>query len=141
MKIRIKKVKENAKVPEFAHPGDAGMDIYSTEEFVLAPGDKKIVDLGFSMQFSPDHMVIFKDKSSLASKYGIHTLAGVIDSGYRGECKAALINLGDEDFEVTEGQKIGQMLVLPKPKVEIEEVEKLDSSDRGEGGFGSTGKF
>lgn len=141
MKIRIKKEKENAKIPEFAHPGDAGMDIYSTEEFVLAPDERKVVDLGFSMQFPPEYMVIFKDKSGLASEHGIHTLAGVIDSGYRGECKAALINLGNENFKVTEGQKVGQMLVLPKPNVEVEEVENLGDSSRGEGGFGSTGKF
>ncbi|MFB6181337.1 MAG: dUTP diphosphatase [Candidatus Magasanikbacteria bacterium] len=141
MKVKVKKLKGEAKIPSFAHEGDAGMDIYSTEDKVITPKNRETIELGFAMQFPSDYMVIFKDRSSLASEYGVHTLAGVIDSGYRGEYKAVLVNLGDESFEVETGQKVGQMLFLPRPEIEVEQVEELSDSIRGEGGFGSTGKF
>ncbi|MFB6226382.1 MAG: dUTP diphosphatase [Candidatus Paceibacteria bacterium] len=141
MQVKVNKLKEEAKVPRFAHKGDAGMDIYSTENKVIAPRERVTIDLGFAMEFPSNYMVIFKDRSSLAAEYGIHTLAGVIDSGYRGEYKAVLVNLGEEDFEVETGQKVGQMLFLPRPEIEVEQVEELSDSNRGEGGFGSTGNF
>ena len=83
---------------------------------------------------------LIKDRSGYAHKHGIHCLAGVIDSGYRGEIGVVMINLGDEPFEIKRDMKIAQMIILQNPEINLVEVESLDDTTRGHGGFGSTGK-
>ena len=137
--IKIKKLNENATLPKYAKPGDAGMDFYSNEEVILEPNQRKLISTGISMAIPEGYVGLFWDKSGIASKFGIKTMAGVIDSGYRGEIKILLHNLSTEKFEVKKGMKIAQMLIQPVEQKQIIEVDLLDQTERGEGGFGSTG--
>ncbi|MFH1508787.1 MAG: dUTP diphosphatase [bacterium] len=139
-KLKFKKLKDDVKLPSYANPGDAGMDIYSLEDKVLKPGERYAFQVGFTTEFSDDFVVLIKDKSGLAAKSGITILAGVIDSGYRGEYGIVMLNTGDQPHEVRQGDKIAQMLIMPLVTAEIEEDLNLGDSERGKGGFGSTGK-
>jgi len=138
MKIPVK-IKDGAKLPTYAHPGDAGMDLYSNEKIILKPGEKKLIKTGAHMAIPEKHVGLIWDKSGHASKNGIHVLAGVIDSGYRGEIGVVLKNLGDEEFTITQNMKIAQMLIQPVVSGAVEEVQELEDTARGKGGFGSTG--
>ncbi len=138
MKIKIKKLNPDAIIPKYAHENDAGMDLFSIQEFILKPKHRAIIGTGISMELPKNYVALVWDKSGIASK-GIKTMGGVIDSGYRGEYKVILINLSSENFEIKKGQKIAQVLIqkIESPKIEI--VENLKKSSRGSGGFGSTG--
>lgn len=140
LKVKILKIDSKAKVPFYAHEGDAGFDLHSIENCTLNPGEKKVIRTGLKMEIISGYFGSIRDKSGLAAKFGIHVLAGVIDSGYRGEICIALINLGKEEFEINIGDKIAQMLIQKVECVEFEEVEELSETSRGSGGFGSTGK-
>ena len=137
--LRIKKIKDDAVVPSYAHEGDAAFDLRSTEEYLLKPHDKVLVATGISMAIPKGHFGNIRDRSGLAAKHSIHTLAGVVDSGYRGEVKVVTINLGKEEFKIEKGMRIAQMLIQPVANANIEEVSELDETKRNEGGFGSTG--
>lgn len=139
MKIRVKKLHPDAKIPAFAHPGDAGMDLYSVEDMILAPGERGSVPTGIAIELPDGYVSLIWDKSGPSHKFGVKTLGGVIDSGYRGEYLIGLINLGQEDFTIKKGQKIAQLLVQKVEHPEIGEVADLDETSRGTGGFGSTG--
>jgi dUTP pyrophosphatase len=139
MKIKIKKLKENAKLPTYHHPGDVGMDVYSMDTYTLLPGEHRFFYHGFAMEFPIGYTAMFHDKSSL-SKLGVHSIGGVFDAGYRGEYNTHLINLSNEPYTVEEGDKICQIIIFPVAIAEIEETDTLSESDRGEGAFGSTGK-
>lgn len=139
MKIKILKIKD-VKNPNYANPGDAGLDLHSAENFVLKPGERRAFETGIKMEIPDGYAGLVWDKSGLALNSGIKTMAGVLDSGYRGEIKIVLVNLSNQDFKVEEGQKIAQMLFQKVERPEIEIVESLSESERGEGGFGSTGK-
>jgi dUTP pyrophosphatase len=139
MKIKILKIKD-VKTPAYAKSGDAGMDLHSAENFVLKPGERHAFETGIKMEVPDGYAGLVWDKSGLALNSGIKTMAGVLDSGYRGEIKIVLVNLSKDDFKVEEGQKIAQMLFQKVERPEIEIAEFLSESDRGEGGFGSTGK-
>lgn len=140
MKIKIKKLHPEAKLPTYAHPGDVGMDLYSLEDYDLKPGERKIFSVGFALEFPEGYAAIVKDKSSLPNKAGLHTMGGVFDAGYRGEYNVNLINLGQEVYHVEKGDKIAQLVIYPVIIADLEEVEVLAESSRGEGRFGSTGK-
>ena len=141
MKIKIQKIR-NTKTPNYAHQGDAGLDIYSAEEdYNLKPKERKGFLTGIKMEIPDGYVGLVWDKSGLASKYGIKTMAGVIDSSYRGEISIVLINLGSEDYLVEKNTKIAQILIQKIEQVEIEEVEDLENTERGDGGFGSSGKL
>lgn len=139
MKIKIKKLKENAKLPQYANPGDVGMDMYAMETVVLQPGEHHIFFHGFALEFPVGYAAIVKDKSSI-SKAGLHTMGGVFDAGYRGEYNTHLVNLSDVPYTVEEGDKVAQLIIYPVAIAELEEVDILSESVRGEGAFGSTGK-
>lgn len=141
MKIKIKKLNPDAKLPTYAHPGDVGMDLYSLEDYTLQPGEWKIFYVGFALEFNTGYAAIIKDKSSLPKEHGAHTLGGVFDAGYRGEYNVQLMNLGDKPCEIKRGQKIAQLIMFPVAIAELAEVDELNESERGAGGFGSTGKF
>lgn len=122
--------------------GDAGYDLYSMGEYTVAPQGRVLVDTGLHVEIPHNYVGLVKDRSSVASA-GLHTMAGVIDSSYRGEVKILLLNVGQEAYTISVGQKIAQMVVIP---VYVEAVEILDSlealtdTERGAGGFGSTGE-
>ncbi|MEA1936788.1 MAG: dUTP diphosphatase [Patescibacteria group bacterium] len=140
LKVRIQKINEDAKVPNYAHRGDAGMDFYSVEEnYLLKPGERRVFSTGIRMEIPDGYVGLIWDKSGLAVKYGIKVMAGVIDSTYRGEVAVALINLGSEEYLVEKNAKIAQMLIQKIEEVEIETGEDLNITKRGDGGFGSTG--
>ena len=140
VKLKIKKIHPDAKLPSYAHEGDAGLDVFSCEDYVLGPGERKLFKTGVSVEFDKNHVALVWDKSGLAAKKGIKTMAGVIDCGYRGEWMITLLNTSNEDHEVKIGDKIAQVLIQPVVSANIEEVKELNDSSRGEGGFGSTGR-
>jgi len=140
MKIKIKKLNEDAILPKYAHPGDVGLDLYSMEDYELQPMERKIFDVGFALEFSDGFAAIVKDKGSLPKNHGLHTMGGVFDAGYRGEYNVNLINLGGEPYKVSKGDKIAQLVIYPVEIATLEEVEELSESSRGAGRFGSTGK-
>lgn len=140
MKIKIKRLNPDAKLPSYAHPGDVGMDMFSLENVVLKPGDRRIFFCGFALEFPEGYAAIVKDKGSLPKNAGLHSMGGVFDAGYRGEYNVNLINLGEEPYEIKKGDKIAQLVILPVERAELEEVDELSETSRGEGRFGSTGK-
>jgi dUTP pyrophosphatase len=139
MKIKIKKLKEKAKLPKYMHPGDVGMDLYSMETVTIVPMGHYRFWHGFAMEFPIGYAAVVKDKSSI-SKAGLHKMGGVFDAGYRGEYNTHLVNLGSEPYTVEEGDKVSQLIIYPVAIAELEEVDKLSDSARGEGMFGSTGR-
>ena len=139
MTIKIKKLSETATPPKYANPGDAGMDFYSDETVNLQPNERKLISTGISMAIPEGYVGLIWDKSGLASKHGLKTMAGVIDSGYRGEIKVLVHNLSNQLYVIEAGKKIAQMLIQPVEQKTITEVEDLNQTGRGEGGFGSTG--
>jgi len=139
MRIKIKKLKENAKLPTYHHPGDVGMDLYSMETVIIKPMEHYRFWHGFAMEFPIGYAAIVKDKSSI-SKAGLHQMGGVFDAGYRGEYNTHLVNLGSEPYTVEEGDKVAQLVIFPVEIAELEETDILSDSARGEGMFGSTGK-
>ncbi|NLC43611.1 MAG: dUTP diphosphatase [Clostridiales bacterium] len=140
-KIKIKKIHNNAKLPEYAHPGDAGLDIYSVEEAVIDPGSSKLIHTGIVIELPEGTEAQVRPRSGLALKHQLTVLnsPGTIDEGYRGEVGVILINHGKTAFLVEEGMKIAQMVIQPVLRVEVEEVAEMSDSSRGQGGFGSTG--
>ena len=141
MKIKFQKILDDAIIPHYAHPGDAGMDIFSAEETIIKAGEIKSVRTGIKMELPEGFVALVWDKSGLALKNGIKTMAGVIDSGYRGEIGIVLVNLSDQDYKIEKGQKIAQMLIQKVERMEIKEVKELNETSRGADGFGSTGLF
>ncbi|MBP6974711.1 MAG: dUTP diphosphatase [Candidatus Pacebacteria bacterium] len=141
MKLKIKKIHPNAKIPNYAHLGDAGFDLYIPESITLQPGDRKTIPLGIAMEIPDGYVGLMFDKSSLSHKQGLKTFGNVIDSGYRGEIHAGLINQSGQAQTLEAGQKIIQMLIMPVMTVDIEEAETLSESKRGDGAFGSSGKY
>ncbi|MBT4120468.1 MAG: dUTP diphosphatase [Candidatus Magasanikbacteria bacterium] len=141
MKIKIKKLKPEAILPDYAHPGDVGMDMYSLEDAELKPGERKIFFTGWSLEFENGYAAIVKDKGGPPVKYGFHTMGGVFDAGYRGEYNVNIINLSKEVVHIKKGQKIAQLIIYPVVIADLEEVGELSDSSRGEGRMGSTGEF
>ncbi len=139
MEIRIQRLDKELELPDYAHEHDAAMDLRAAHEEILAAGEKKIVKTGIKIAIPTGHAGLIWDRSGLAAKNSIHTLAGVIDAGYRGEVGVVMINLGGEEFKVDKGMRIAQMLIHPIINVKVTEVDELDETERGEGGFGSTG--
>lgn len=137
--VKIKKLKAEAKTPSYAHFGDAGLDLFSLEDKILQPGERHLFYLGFALEFSEAYVALVKDKGGPPVKFGLHTMAGVFDSSYRGEYNVALINLGGEPYKVEQGDKIAQLVILPCERAELTEVEELSPTTRGEGRLGSTG--
>ena len=142
-KIGIKKLSSKVLTPKYATSGSSGMDIaaYIEQDIIINPGEKALISAGFSLSIPQDYEVQIRPRSGLAAKKGVTVLntPGTIDSDYRGEIKVILINLGKEVFSVKNGERIAQMVVCPIKQVVVEEVEELSETNRGVGGFGSTG--
>lgn len=131
-----------AEAPSYAHAGDAGADLVSTEDFTLDPGQRATVGTGVSIALPAGYVALVVPRSGLAARHGITVVntPGTVDAGYRGEIKVILLNTDDtEPYTVAVGDRIAQLLVLPVIRARFVPVERLPGSERGEGGFGSTG--
>jgi dUTP pyrophosphatase len=129
-------------LPVYAHPGDAGADLVSTDDVVLEPGERATVRTGLKIALPNGYVGFVVPRSGLAMKHGITIVnsPGTVDAGYRGEIRVTLLNTDARDsYAIAAGDRIGQLIVMPVPSVRFVEVERLPGSDRGEGGFGSTG--
>lgn len=141
MTLGIKRIHPDAVMPAYAHLSDAGMDVQSVEELVILPGKRALVHTGLVLQLPSAFEAQVRPRSGLAIKHGITVLnaPGTIDSGYRGEVCVILINLGDESFQVKKGDKIAQLVIASVIQPVLKEIDVVDETDRGNGGFGSTG--
>ncbi|WP_191016752.1 dUTP diphosphatase [Treponema zioleckii] len=144
-KIDIKCVAQNgAKIPAYQTSGAAGCDVcaFLSEDITLKRGERKMIPTGLSFAIPQGYEIQVRPRSGLAAKNGVTVLntPGTIDSDYRGEVKVILINLGEEDFTVHNGDRIAQLVVAPVTIGNFVSVETLDETARGTGGFGSTGK-
>lgn len=141
LRVRVKKLQPDATLPTYGTAGAACMDISSTESVVVPAGGHAIVGTGLAFEIPAGHVMLVNSRSGHGFKHGVRlkNAQGVIDFDYRGEVKVGLANDSDKDFEVKAGDRIAQFIVLPYPRVELEEVEELSDTDRGTGGFGSTG--
>lgn len=138
-KVIFKKIHEDARIPERQHPGDSGYDVFSAEEVKLEAGEIDTVSAGVKMKMPEGLEAQVRPRSGLSlSGITVMNTPGTIDSGYRGEVKVILGNLGDEEFKIDKGERIAQMIFARVEHPEISEGE-VDETDRGEGGFGSTG--
>jgi len=139
LKFRIKKLNAKSKTPIRAHSTDAGIDFYSTTNETIPPGGRRSIPTGIACAVPEGWSLILKDKSGLALNNGLHVMAGIIDSDYRGEVCVVIVNLSQERVDISEGQKIAQGLLIPVGLFDIVEVPSLEVTIRNDGGFGSTG--
>ncbi len=139
--VKIKKLHATAQVPQYAHEGDSGADLFSLIDYQLQPMERSAIPTGLSAEVPKGFELQVRPKSGLALNGGITVLntPGTIDFGYRGEIKVILINLSSEIYHIKTGQKIAQLVVAPVAYAEFKLVEELSETTRGEGGFGSTG--
>ena len=141
MKVLFRRVRPEAVLPSYAHPGDAGMDVRSAEALVIPPGGRALVHTGLVMVLPPGYEAQVRPRSGLALKHGVTVLntPGTIDEGYRGEVGVILANFGDAPFAVNVGDRVAQIVIAPVTRAEIGETDDVGETDRGAGGFGSTG--
>jgi dUTP pyrophosphatase len=144
MKVKIKRLHADAQIPVYAHGPleDAGMDLYAVEDVTLDPQVSKLVATGLSIEVPPGYEAQLRPRSGLALKHAITlpNAPATIDPGYRGEVKVILLNLGREPYAVKKGDRIAQMVIAKYESVEFEETTDLAGSNRGAGGFGSSGR-
>lgn len=154
IEVKVKKLREDAVLPEMATLGSAGADLRACLPFdeqvgeqvskvILAPKQKMKIGTGLAFQLPMFHVMLICPRSSMGIKKGLvlQNTIGVLDSDYRGECFLFVKNVGNEPIEIEHGERIAQAVVVPYPIIQYKEVEELDSTERGEGGFGSTGKM
>ena len=141
--ILIKKLSKTVSIPKYKTAGSSGMDLAADieEKIEIKPGETQIIPTGLSVSIPQEFEIQIRPRSGLAAKYQLSVLntPGTIDADYRGEIKVILINLGKKNFIVEKGLRIAQMVLCPLIKAKIKEVETLDATTRGSGGFGSTG--
>ncbi len=144
VKILIKKLDPTVKLPEYKTDGASGMDLkaFIQQPLKIKPKTSSLVPTGLSVAFSKDYEIQIRPRSGLAAKNNISVLntPGTIDSDYRGEIRVIIYNHGSNDFTINNGDRIAQMILSPVIKMDLEEVNDLPETIRGEGGFGSTGK-
>ena len=144
VKVLIKKLDPEVEMPSYKTSGASGMDLmaFIKDPIKLSPKSSCLVPTGISVAFSNEYEIQIRPRSGLAAKNNISVLntPGTIDSDYRGEIKIILFNHGDNEFVINNKDRVAQMILMPVKKMELEEVENLPSTLRGEGGFGSTGK-
>lgn len=134
-------VNENAKVPSYAHDGDAGLDLSITEDVSLRPFERKVIGVGLAFAIPKGHVGLLFPRSGLATKKGVmlSNCVAVIDSGYRGEVGASLLNVSDKTVRLERGERVCQMVIVPFESCTLERRDELDDTERGTDGFGSTG--
>jgi len=131
---------EGGRLPAYGSASAAGADLCASEALVIAPGARAAVPTALRVAIPPGHVGLVWPRSGLAVRHGIDTLAGVIDSDYRGEVRVVLVNHGDEPFRVAPGDRVAQLLLQRVERAAFTETPVLDDTARGEGGFGSTGR-
>ena len=143
IEIQITRLRDDAVLPARAYVGDAGLDLAACEQHELGPGERALVGTGLAVAIPEGHAGLVAPRSGLAVEHGITIVnaPGIVDSGYRGELRVILHNTDrQETFVVEPGMRIAQLLVVPVPEASLREVDELPASERGEGGFGSSGK-
>ncbi len=142
VELKIHRTNKDIDLPQYTRSNDAALDLRSAEVKLLKSGEKTIVKTGIKMAIPGGHVGLIWDRSGIAAKHEVHCLAGVIDSDYRGEIGVVLKNLGSNTFLIEKNMRIAQMLIQPVINPNIIEVESLEEdTQRGAGGFGSSGKF
>ena len=141
MTLAFRRIRPDAVLPAYAHPSDAGMDLCSVEDVAIPAGGRALVHTGLVVRLPPLTEAQVRPRSGLALKHGVTVLntPGTIDSGYRGEIGVILANFGDADFAVKKGDRIAQLVIAPVTQPAVVETDEIDDTDRGSGGFGSTG--
>ena len=142
LSIPVKKLDDALETPQYAYRGDAGLDLRSAEHAILEPFERKMISCGIAVAIPEGYAGFVLPRSGLAAKHGISIVnaPGLIDSNYRGELKVILVNLdAHESFEVNPGDRIAQLVIMAVPAAELVEVDELDDTVRGAGGFGSSG--
>jgi len=142
VEIKVKKLRKEAILPKRAYEHDAAFDLHAAEDVMLKQGERKAVKTGLSLEMPQNYHAEIRPRSGLAAKHGVTIIntPGTIDSGYRGELMVLLINHGNEDFLVREGERIAQMMFSKVDPVTFTEVDDLENSERGGKGLGSSGK-
>ncbi|HVL89517.1 MAG TPA: dUTP diphosphatase [Actinomycetota bacterium] len=143
MKLSIKRLDPGIDLPVQANRGDAGLDLRSTLDLTIKPGERAVVPAGIAVAIPEGYAGFVQPRSGLAARHGLGIVnsPGLIDAGYRGEIKVVLVNLDpSEAVEISRGDRIAQLVVLPVPQVQVIEVDELPGSERGESGFGSSGR-
>lgn len=138
--VKVKRLSPDALLPSFAKAGDAGFDLASIAPVTVRPLERVQIQTGLAFEIPEGYVGLIWDKSGLSHKSGLKTLGGVVDSGYRGEVMVGVINLGTEPYIFEKGHKVAQMILQKCERPDIVEVTELSESERGETGFGSTGK-
>jgi dUTP pyrophosphatase len=138
--IRVKKLRDDARLPARAQSSDAGADLCAVEAFTLAPGERRLVPTGLAIEIPPGWYGRIAPRSGLAVRHGVDTLSGVVDAGYRGELRVLLINLGGEPVSFEAGARVAQLIIERAAACDFVWAEGLSETARGEGGFGSTGQ-
>jgi len=143
VELRVRRLREEAKLPSRAHDGDAGLDLYAAVSATIDPGERATVATGIAIEVPAGHAGLVLPRSGLAARHGIALVnaPGLIDAGYRGEIKVLLLNTDrTEPFEISVGDRIAQLVLTPAAEADTVEVAELAGSARGEGGFGSSGR-
>src|SRR5262245_23354794 len=142
MQLKVKKLNPAATLPSYAREGDAGLDLFAVRQLVIEPGRSALVPTGIAIELPPGTEAQVRPRSGLALQHAITVLntPGTVDEGYRGEVGVILINHGQAAFTVEAGMKVAQMVVSPRVQVSVMEVPELSDTERGAGGFGSTGR-
>jgi dUTP diphosphatase len=141
IEVEIVRLLADARVPERAYVGDAGVDLAACEPVMLAPGERALVPTGLAVAIPDGYAGFVQPRSGLATRHGVTIVnaPGLIDSGYRGEIQVVLLNTDKEaTFSAEAGERIAQLVILPVPEVVLREVDELPSSERGVRGFGSS---
>jgi dUTP pyrophosphatase len=143
VRVEFRRLHPDAVLPRPHHPGDAGADLVAVEACHLAPGERAMVATGWAVAIPEGYGGLVLPRSGLAARHGVTcaNAPGLIDAGYRGEVKVALVNLDpDQSYSVAPGDRIAQFLIVAVPAIDVAEVDELPASARGAGGFGSTGR-
>jgi len=143
--LRVRRVGQRGpplELPGYQTPGAAGLDLRADEDFALAPGERRLVPTGLALEIPAGHEGQVRPRSGLAARHGVGLVnaPGTIDADYRGEVMVILVNHGREPFAARRGERIAQLVIAPVTRVEVQLAEELAASDRGGGGFGSTGR-
>ena len=139
MKLKVKKLHQDAKLPTHGHPGDAGVDFYTVEDVIFAAGKQGEVRTGIAVEIPENHVGLIWDKSSISFNLGLKIMGGVVDSSYRGEIIMNLLNTSNKDVLLPKGHKVAQLLIQQFEHCDILEVSELSQTVRGAGREGSTG--
>lgn len=143
VRLSVKRLDPGIDLPAAANPGDAGLDLRSTMDVTIKPGERVVVPAGIAVAIPGGYAGFVQPRSGMAARHGLGVVnsPGLIDSGYRGEIKVVLINLDpSEPVVIARGERMAQLVILPVPAVVVDEVDDLPASDRGDSGFGSTGR-